>query len=132
MLPSQRILLAVSLLLIAWVLHVSLCDWVINGPIMGGDGGQRPIWSWHEVRGAPGAIPTYTGVYTQRHAGRTESLLLGIIVPLLLITLVVYLYLGWRRDRRVACGLCAACGYDLRGVPESTRKCPECGTTPGS
>ena len=46
---------------------------------------------------------------------------------LLLVMLVMYLALGWRRDARAARGLCAGCGYDLRGLKEPTARCPECG-----
>ena len=35
--------------------------------------------------------------------------------------------LAERREARVAAGLCAACGYDLRGSPN---RCPECGAVP--
>jgi hypothetical protein len=32
-----------------------------------------------------------------------------------------------RRRRRIKHGLCAKCGYDLRGIPPQTINCPECG-----
>ncbi len=33
MLRSQRILVVVGLPVLAWLLHVSLCDWVFNRPM---------------------------------------------------------------------------------------------------
>jgi hypothetical protein len=33
-----------------------------------------------------------------------------------------------RRARAAARGLCVVCGYDLRGQPASSSRCPECGT----
>jgi len=55
---------------------------------------------------------------------------LWLIVPIFALpsALAAMLHAGrvHRRARRRRNGLCAACGYDLRGSGESTR-CPECG-----
>ena len=151
MLRSQRILLVVGLLLVAWLLHVNFCEWVWKETVTTtfGNASVRPyapICAWvHDPQAAgppvitgvgpggptatrPGPTrPSYIGLFTQNYTGRTESVLLGIIVPLLLTMLVMYLGLGWRRDARVARGLCAGCGYDLRGLKEPSARCPECG-----
>ena len=137
MVRSQLILLNVSLLVIACMLHFSLCDWLFNDTLLVNDRQQVPIWLWKATSGTQvvtggrlsgSTAPTYTGVFTHAYAGRTESLLFGIVAPLLLVTVVVYLNLSWRRDARVARGLCAVCAYDLRGTPQTATKCPECGT----
>jgi hypothetical protein len=60
---------------------------------------------------------------------------LGLIVNTLLYGIALWLFFAtpaafirWRRRRRV--GLCATCGYDLRGKAHD--RCPECGTDVGA
>ena len=48
-----------------------------------------------------------------------------LFVPLL-ITATISGFLFYR-DRKVRPGLCAVCRYNLRGLPPTTSKCPECG-----
>ncbi len=48
-------------------------------------------------------------------------------VPFTLVLLATGLL--FYADRRVTHGLCACCRYDLRGLPPTTTKCPECGNT---
>ena len=47
-------------------------------------------------------------------------------MPLALAVGVTIAY--WYFDYRRYLGRCAICRYDLRGLPETTMKCPECGT----
>jgi len=112
----------------------------------------RPEWIWSSQRPAkpvdviriwPG--DTYTNHFTgfgfgyestatglpapQRWVGRTDLFtlpiwsLLVINAPLLLHTLWRS-RLRYRRRRRIASGLCANCGYDMRASPD---RCSECG-----
>ena len=52
-------------------------------------------------------------------------------LPLWLPFLLIALPTGFLfyRDRKAKPGLCAVCHYDLRGLPETTMNCPECGTS---
>jgi hypothetical protein len=138
MLLSQRIVLIVGLLVVAWLLHVNLCDWKINEGVLAGDDHHREICAWVTTEDAatPGsAIPkdAYTGLFTERDVGFAESFTLGVVGPLLLLLLVTCLLLGARHASRVQHGLCIKCGYDLRGLNGASARCPECGIpTPGA
>ena len=55
-----------------------------------------------------------------------HSLIFPLYLPFVLIALPTgFLFY---RDRKARPGLCAICRYNLRGLPETTMKCPECGS----
>jgi len=128
MLKSQRILVFVSLLMFAWMLHVTYCDW---------------HWRYdrgHLVRPFPGIVafrvdriagsggsaePIYAGLFRGKEIGQQTAVCMGVIMPLALVCFDAYLLLGWRYDSRVRRGVCPACGYNLRGKLKDG--CPECG-----
>ena len=97
---------------------------------------------WQHLRSTTGPVrhnlPDYVhglfgyGVCHHRPTGsllkRYDALVLPYWLPAL-ITGMPWLVVGWRRwasraARRIAAGLCPACGYDLRA---SEDRCPECG-----
>ena len=70
---------------------------------------KEPGWTW-PIRPAVWATGGFTPLY----------------LPFLLIALPTgFLFYS---DRKVRSGLCAVCRYDLRGLPETTTRCPECGS----
>jgi hypothetical protein len=99
-------------------------------------------WSWqlpsHTITETLPAIPRqfqarHIPYYIRRYSPRSnigeDDWLLEVPawVPTTLFLVLPTAYLIRRRSmsRAVRCGLCAACGYDLRATPE---RCPECGT----
>ncbi|MCI0630611.1 MAG: hypothetical protein L0Y44_08170 [Phycisphaerales bacterium] len=124
----QRILIAVTLALFAWLLHVSYCDWTWREPVSGNVPRRsvRPLMTLRHD--APDGSTLATGLVTQPHVDPQAALWLGILAPLALIAVDAFLILGWRQQDRVRKGLCPQCGYDLRGDKAgSTSACPECG-----
>ena len=81
--------------------------------LMGGD--------MYEMRRVPLTDPTYA-----KHA--RLSLRLGLAALASILVSIVYMVFARRaaseRRRRIKCGLCLKCGYDLRASPKC---CPECG-----
>jgi len=132
-LRSQRILVVVGLAAIAWILHVSLCDWVYNEPMnlwTGSTYTQFPLLV-HRRDALPGSVPgltgvVYTGLLSDRWVTKESAIVWGVAAPLFLLGLAAYLALGWRRADRAARGLCVHCGYDRRQTPHGA-PCPECG-----
>ena len=131
MLRSQRILVVVGLAALAWILHVSLCDWVYNEPMnlwAGSTYTQFPLLVYRKdpspVTGSSDVV--YTGLLSDLWVAKESAIVWGIAAPLFLVGLAAYLALGWRRADRAAGGLCVHCGYDRRQTPHGA-PCPECG-----
>ncbi len=129
----QRIFLALAIPLFAWFLHVNTCDWhykeavsFVNSWAPGGTEWVRfAIWIRTDKDPATGGVVT-TGLTTGEYITLGTALTWGIFIPLGLIIADIWWLLGWRTRSRLARGCCAACGYDLKGAPD-TPKCPECG-----
>jgi hypothetical protein len=94
--------------------------WTITQPNGARNGFGNPGWHLKSLGGftAPRVGPRYSAGGFLR-------------VPLWLPAVVVAAptVVAWRRLRRAAVsGVCSACGYDRRGLPNGV-KCPECGRT---
>ena len=117
-------------------------------------GGWRPGWDWRALGFAAGAgnnrrEQTYIpGEYRLEQApgsvprqATTLEDMWSVTVPhgfVVVMTAVPPTYWWVRRCRRKklwrrrATGLCDRCGYDLRGRPASSGRCPECGNPTGA
>ncbi len=125
---AQRILVFVSLLAMAWLLHTTFCEWHYKRdtgpcPIIAVPGTTPPVVASDGTVIRP-ATPAYTGVWPQHEP--ISAILVGIVAPLVLLVVAAYLGLGWRHQGRLH--LCPKCGYDLKGDLSATSdECPECG-----
>ena len=110
---------------------------VVRGPIenqpSGPNGVVPAVWDgW----GKP--PPSFAGFSANRwrvRVGRHDILWMFLLTPawalLVPLPLAALPAVPWlRRRRRARQGLCLACGYDLRGQPADSRRCPECGRAP--
>ncbi len=130
MIRSQRVLMAVGLLVVAGTLHAMLCEWdyhhtsTTRMPCIVGYKHEPAV---AQSRGRS-RHNWYTGLFAEPDVGKGIAVVFGVITPLVLVALDAYLLLGWRHAARMARGLCPRCGYDLRGTGHrNAGRCPECG-----
>jgi ribosomal protein L37E len=124
---SQRILLVVCLPLFAWLVHFNLCDWDINGTraFFPSPYERAGLWTWQGSNPATGQLRP-VGLFGEPAIDRGTALMCGVFLPLALIAAAAFAALGFRSHHRHTHGLCAKCGYDLRGC--IAERCPECGS----
>ncbi len=130
MIRSQRVLVVVGLLTVAWLLHVMLCEWEYRRQATSTM--PRIVAYQHErtptqVRRGGRRTERYTGLFVQRGVSHGIAAVFGVITPLVLVGVNACLLLGWRHAACVAQELCPQCGYSLVGLTGD--KCPECGHT---
>ena len=121
MLRSQAMLVFFSLLVLAILLHMLLCEWqykVRHDPDI-----HVRIVAYHHTGSGRGFL--YTGLFADYRVSAGMAIVYGIAVPLALLCVDAYLLLGWLNLAHVRRGFCQSCGYDLRGSPDGG--CPECG-----
>ena len=87
-------------------------------------------WSWDEPRSLVHVTGGHGPAWYWRFRRFTTTNSLFWTIPLWLPFLLIGLPTGFLffRDHKVRPGLCAVCRYDLRGLPVTTSKCPECGS----
>ena len=124
MTKSQRILVLVGLILLAWSLNITFCEWIFRVPGVPWEPVEI-IEYRHRIADGP---DLFTGLLAAPDVSRPIAVFLGIIVPLTLLGFALFLVLGWRHQGRLIRGLCPECGYNLRGDRDKpVDTCPECG-----
>lgn len=138
MTKGQRILIVVGSLLLAWILHTSLCEWVVNEsrsqPSLRVLGFLSEEPTQTTTSGSPQPARKYfTGLKVEGQNLNPDpamGIVFGVVTPLAIVMWVSFLALGWRHQSRVGRGLCPKCGYDIKGDGEEPAdRCSECGWT---
>ena len=123
---AQRTLVFVSLLLLAWLLHVLLCDWGYRVHKPSQDYARIVAYQHGTTTDTYGRTQYIcTGLFTGAKVEPGTAIIWGVVIPLGLLCADAYLLLGWRQQSRLARGRCPNCGYNLRGKLDAG--CPECG-----
>ena len=113
MCTSARTILAFTFLLVAIVLHMTLCEWGLEWPGPGPTE-QMITMEWRNEM---------IGLFTDNHVRPEAGFIFGLAAPLLLIGLSIALFVENRARKGI--GSCARCGYNLAGITRNN--CPECG-----
>ena len=134
MTKAQKAVVFILVLMIAWLLHVTTCEWEFKGQhpstvnVLFGYQHQRRSdggWEFTGLRAQPisgGSLQSDSRIY------RLLVILVGVAMPIGLVGADLYLLLGWRRAARTKRGLCPECGYDLIGDGDRPAdRCTECG-----
>ena len=111
---AARSILAVTFLLVAALLHLTLCEWGLRWPDSGPEARQMITMEWNDE---------IVGLWTSRHVTCDAGFVFGLAAPILLIGISIALHVENRKQNRH--GTCARCRYSLIGLPDGI--CPECG-----
>jgi len=109
---SARLTIAITCVVVAVVLHLSLCQWLTSWSQKG-----QPILT----------IETNNermGLYT-RDIPRQDAWVFGVAAPILLLGIAISQVLEVFTRSRTMRGGCTRCGYDLS--QHTGNVCPECG-----
>jgi hypothetical protein len=104
---------------------------------------DRPMLSLHALRTLTQHARWQTGTWFSRPSESLKNLVRfgcdpgwytgSVLFPCWMPAMLLAAVPAWlsvrrlRRGRKIAAGLCAVCGYDLRATPD---RCPECGHAP--
>ncbi len=115
----SRWIIAVTLIVLAVVLHLGLCQWVYRGSV----GSNDPLFGLGFLHVGMSDV---TGLWPQRSTTRSTAVIAGVVLPLGMLALCAALVANWRFVDRKRAGLCPKCGYP--SSIGSSGACPECGT----
>ena len=142
---TQRVMLIVGMLLVATLLHIRFCDWMLGEKVPPTlYGGSAVVLGWEVETTEPYVQPADRrprstaalratgqnmvikwGIVAERGRSVEDAIVYGTATPSLLLLFVLVLIVGIRSHRRRARGACLKCGYELHFNYDAG--CPECG-----